>query len=85
MDPVKHRQLFRQVGDFEEDHSETDEALLEKANMSASDIVGIGVGVPGMIDSARGEVVYSNNFGWEHFMLADKVKELMDLCIRVLH
>ena len=32
MDPVKHRQLFRQVGDFEEDHSETDEALLEKAN-----------------------------------------------------
>ena len=32
MDPVKHRQLFRQVGDYEEDHSETDEALLEKAN-----------------------------------------------------
>ena len=32
MDPVKHRQLFRQVGDFEEDRSETDEELLEKAN-----------------------------------------------------
>lgn len=32
MDPVKHRQLFRQVGDFEEDRSESDEALLEKAN-----------------------------------------------------
>ena len=58
-------------------------SLLEKANMSASDIVGIGVGVPGMIDSARGEVVYSNNFGWEHFMLADKVKELMDLPVKI--
>ena len=32
MDPVKHRQLFRQVGDFEEDRSESDETLLEKAN-----------------------------------------------------
>ena len=58
-------------------------SLLEKANMTASDIVGIGVGVPGMIDSARGEVVYSNNFGWEHFMLADKVKALMNLPVRI--
>ena len=58
-------------------------SLLEKANMSVSDIVGIGVGVPGMIDSARGEVVYSNNFGWEHFMLADKVKALMSLPVRI--
>ena len=33
MDPVKHKQLFRQIGDYEEDLSIPDEELLNKANL----------------------------------------------------
>ena len=35
MNPVKRRQLFRQVGDFDEDPEKTDEELLEAANRKA--------------------------------------------------
>ena len=33
-------------------------SLLKKLNLTASDVVGIGMGVPGMIDTARGVVTY---------------------------
>ena len=58
-------------------------SLLKKVNMTERDIVGIGMGVPGMIDSERGEVVYSNNLGWEHFMIGDTVGELMGLPVKI--
>ncbi|MBR5139769.1 MAG: ROK family protein, partial [Clostridia bacterium] len=58
-------------------------SLLKKANMSSSDIVGIGMGVPGMIDGERGEVVYSNNLGWEHFFISDKVQKLTGIRVRI--
>lgn len=52
--------------------------LLDKTNMTASDIVGIGMGVPGIIDSKRGEVVYSCNLAWEHFFITESVEKLTD-------
>ena len=58
-------------------------ALLKKVNMTVSDIVGIGMGVPGMIDSAKGEVVYSNNLGWEHFFISDEVKKQTGLPVKI--
>lgn len=58
-------------------------SLLDSLDMSASDVVGIGMGVPGMIDSERGEVVYSNNLGWRHFMIADEVKRLTGLPVKI--
>jgi glucokinase-like ROK family protein len=57
--------------------------LLKNTNMSTSDIVGIGMGVPGMIDSAKGEVVYSNNLGWEHFFISDAVESLTGLPVKI--
>ena len=57
--------------------------LLEKVNMTASDIVGIGVGSPGMIDSKKGEVVYSNNLGWEHFMIGEELEKLTGLPVKI--
>ena len=59
------------------------DSLLKKANMSASDVVGIGMGVPGMIDGNAGEVVYSNNLGWEHFFISDKVEKLTGLKVKI--
>ncbi len=50
--------------------------LISSSGLDKSDIEGIGMGVPGMIDSSRGEVVYSNNLGWEHFMISDAVEKL---------
>ena len=58
-------------------------ALLEQVNMTASDIVGIGMGVPGMIDSAKGEVVYSNNLGWEHFFISEEVEKQTGLPVKI--
>ena len=57
--------------------------LLEQVNMTVSDIVGIGMGVPGMIDSAKGEVVYSNNLGWEHFFISNEVEKQTGLPVKI--
>lgn len=57
--------------------------LLKKANMSVSDVQGIGMGVPGMIDSKTGVVTFSNNFDWEHFPIAEKVRERIDLPVKI--
>ncbi len=58
-------------------------SLLERVNMTTSDVVGIGMGVPGMIDSENGEVVYSNNLGWEHFFISEEVKKLTGLTVKI--
>ena len=57
--------------------------LIKKAGLERADIEGIGMGVPGMIDSARGEVVYSNNLGWEHFMISDKVEAITGIKAKI--
>ena len=51
--------------------------------MTANDIVGIGMGVPGMIDSAKGEVLYSNNLDWEHFFISDEVEKQTGLPVKI--
>ena len=58
-------------------------SLLAKLNLTASDVVGIGMGVPGMIDTERGIVTYSNNLAWENFEIAKTVEELTSLPVRI--
>ncbi|MBR2341786.1 MAG: ROK family protein [Clostridia bacterium] len=57
--------------------------LLKSCSLSNSDVVGIGIGVPGMIDSKKGEVVYSNNLGWEHFFVSEEVEKLTGLPVKI--
>ena len=57
--------------------------LLEQSGLAKENIVGMGIGVPGMIDSKRGEVVYSNNLNWEHFFIADEVEKLSGLPVKI--
>ena len=57
--------------------------LLDKANMSESDVEGIGMGVPGMIDSKNGVVIYSNNLRWENFEIAKEVSTLTGLPVKI--
>lgn len=58
-------------------------SLLEKLNLTVSDMVGVGIGVPGMIDSGKGEVVYSNNLQWEHFFIGEEVEKLIGLPVKI--
>ena len=58
-------------------------SLLSSVNMTEADIVGIGLGVPGTVDSERGEVVYSNNLGWGHFFIASRLESLVGLPVRI--
>ena len=52
-------------------------SLLEKANIELSAVEGLGIGSPGMIDSAEGNVVYANNLGWENFRICDELSRLL--------
>ena len=57
--------------------------LMRSLNLTFTDVVGIGMGVPGMIDTERGVVSYSNNLGWENFNIASTVEKLTKLPVRI--
>lgn len=52
-------------------------SLLERCNLNVSDVEGLGIGCPGTIDSSTGNVIYSNNIGWEDFNIADAVSSML--------
>ena len=45
--------------------------LLKETGISVKEVMGIGVGCPGSIDSEKGKVIYSNNIGWKNFAIRD--------------
>lgn len=57
--------------------------LMARAGMTANDITGLGMGVPGMIDAVAGRVVYSNNLGWADLALADALSSALKLPVRI--
>lgn len=59
------------------------EALLEKTTLSKEDLCGIGIGVPGMIDSEKGNVIYSNNLNWKDFRIADELTKKIGIKVKI--
>ncbi len=57
--------------------------LIEKSGLNKADVIGIGIGVPGIIDSANGTVVYHGNFGWENFKIAKMVEAIMEFPVKI--
>ncbi len=57
--------------------------LLNRLNLNESDVVGMGIGVPGMIDRENGNVKFSNNLMWEDFNIVKNIKEVMNLDIKI--
>ena len=57
--------------------------LLKNVNLTASDIVGIGMGAPGMIDSKNGVVIYSNNLQWKDFAIGEEVSAQTGLAVKI--
>lgn len=49
--------------------------VLEASAVEASELLGIGVGVPGKVDRENGIAVFQNNLPWENFPLASRLKE----------
>ena len=58
-------------------------SLMERLNLTASDVEGIGMGVPGMINSKAGIVTYSNNLAWENFAIGERVEALTGLKTKI--
>lgn len=50
-------------------------SLLVSAEISKSDVSGAAMGLPGMVDSKKGEVTVSNNLAWFHAPVVEKLKE----------
>ena len=59
------------------------ESLIARLGITKDEVLGIGMGVPGMIDSKRGLVVYSNNLEWENFYIAKEIEALTSLPTKI--
>ncbi len=53
-------------------------SLLKKCGLTTADVVGLGIGCPGMVDSGTGNVIFSGNMGWDNFNIAAALTEKLD-------
>jgi len=71
---------------FEETVDKIATLTKEVADQAGIDIAknkSIGIGSPGLIDTAKGEVLYSNNIKWKNAPLADSLKKRLGVDIKV--
>ena len=59
--------------------------LMNKADLSVSELVGVGVGVPGTADSERGVVTYANNLDWKNFPIAEQLSESLGMPVKIVN
>ncbi len=59
------------------------ETLLSRQGLQKETVVGIGMGVPGMIDSKAGTVIYSNNLEWKDFRIGETVSARTGLKVKI--
>ena len=57
--------------------------LLHKADVKKSEVVGVGIGCPGVVDSQNGRVVFAGNLALKNYPLADKVAVQTGLKIKL--
>ena len=57
--------------------------LIAEAGLTADTVEGIGMGVPGMIDSKKGVVIFSNNLNWTDFAIGATVREMTGLPVKI--
>lgn len=57
--------------------------LLKKQGIAMDQCVGIGIGVPGTIDSKKGIVRYSNNIKWENIEIVKEMSAFFPIPIRI--
>ena len=57
--------------------------VLKKAGLSVGDVEGLGMGVPGMIDSKNGVCIFSNNFNWKDVKISEGIKKRTGLSVEI--
>ena len=58
-------------------------SLMQTAGLIPDDMEGLGMGVPGMIDSKKGNVIYSNNLKWKDFAIGEEVEAQTGLKVKI--
>ena len=58
-------------------------SLMARVGLQKDDVEGLGMGVPGMIDSRAGNVIYSNNLNWQDFRIGKQVSALTGLRVKI--
>lgn len=57
--------------------------LLQKSGMSYSDIEGVGLCSPGLVNSKEGIVIYSNNLKWENVHIVKRIENELGIKARI--
>jgi predicted NBD/HSP70 family sugar kinase len=57
------------------------ERLLSRQNIEESRVLGIGIGVPGLIDTKKGVIDFSPDFGWKDLPFRKRLEERISLPI----
>lgn len=58
-------------------------SLMARLGLNQEDMEGLGMGVPGMIDSRAGNVIYSNNLNWKDFHIGAQISSLTGLRVKI--
>ncbi len=73
--PVGHTAVETEAGRTIDLIADTINRLVREQGLEGSKLIGIGIGVPGVIDHERGVVQYSSTLGWRNVPLALHIKE----------
>ena len=57
--------------------------MLSETGVLKSEIAGVGIGCPGLIDSKNGTVVFAGNLGLDYYPLAQKVSDKVGLPVKL--
>jgi glucokinase len=57
--------------------------LIDKAGLKREDIVGIGMGIPGMIDSDNGVIIFAGNLDWKNFPIAYELSAMTGYGVKI--
>ena len=57
--------------------------LLAQENIPHTEVEGVGIGSPGVIESKTGTVIYSNNFSWENVPVHSMLEKILSLPVRI--
>ena len=63
--------------------SDIENVIKKLVNDLGEKVEGIGVGIPGLIDSQKGEVVMSGNLRWKNVMIKDKLQPQFDYPVKI--
>ena len=70
--------LPRPAEDICKDMAEVAKQAVAEAGLSLDDIVSVGIGTPGIANSADGIIEYSNNLGFKDFHVVELMKTFID-------